>query len=75
MPTILKGKKALVVITGASRGIGRELAVQMSSLFNTSDTTVFLLARNEAALNEVKQEVLTGFVGERVGEVIVIPLL
>jgi short-subunit dehydrogenase len=62
MPTTLRGKKALVVITGASRGIGRELAVQVSNLFNTADTTVFLLARNEAALNEVKQEILTGYV-------------
>ena len=38
-----------VLVTGASRGIGKELAIQYAKL----GANVFITARNEDALNEV----------------------
>lgn len=43
---------------GASRGIGGEMAIQLSKLFMGGDSTFILIARNEADLNKVKQEIL-----------------
>ncbi len=42
-----------VLITGASRGIGKALAVKFATIGNNR---VFLCARNAAALNEVREE-------------------
>ncbi|GMT20169.1 hypothetical protein PFISCL1PPCAC_11466, partial [Pristionchus fissidentatus] len=52
----LSGKKSLFIITGASRGIGREIALQCAG--HAGPSSAFLItARNEAALVEVKTEI------------------
>jgi len=55
---VLQGKNALIIITGASRGIGRELATQLGRMLGSTDSTFLLLARNEQALREVKQDIV-----------------
>lgn len=47
------GKKTFCMITGASQGIGRTLAVAFSRLF-AEGSTVVLLARTERGLEETK---------------------
>lgn len=47
------GKKTFCLITGASQGIGRTLAVAFSRLFS-ENSTVVLLARTERGLEETK---------------------
>lgn len=47
-------KQSLIVITGASQGIGRALAIQFSKLLN-KNSTIILIARSEQRLNETKQ--------------------
>ncbi|WKY00854.1 hypothetical protein Q1695_015124 [Nippostrongylus brasiliensis] len=55
---VVEGKRVLTVVSGASRGIGREIAVQMSK--RVASNSVFLLtARNEATLLQIKQEILS----------------
>lgn len=51
-------KKIIFCVLGASRGIGREMAIQLSKLFTGGDSTFILIARNEVELNKVKQEIL-----------------
>lgn len=46
----------LVIITGASKGIGSQIALQTSAKFKSS--TFLLIARNLALLDEVKAEIL-----------------
>lgn len=60
----LKANKMLVVVTGASRGIGRELALQVAKYFSApaaGQCFFVLLARDEAAVDEVKDGVLKEF--------------
>lgn len=45
-------KNVLVLITGASRGIGYELALQFGQLFAGIRFQFFLLARNKSGLEE-----------------------
>lgn len=47
----LSGKKALCLITGASQGIGREIAVQLSALV-APNSTFILTARQKDKLDE-----------------------
>ena len=44
--------------SGASRGIGRELALQLATIFSDTNSTFFLIARNEKGLSEVKQKII-----------------
>ncbi|KAJ1359587.1 hypothetical protein KIN20_018352 [Parelaphostrongylus tenuis] len=54
---VIAGKRVLVVISGASRGIGKEIAIQMSK--QVAPNSAFLLtARSEAALLQLKQDIL-----------------
>ncbi|VDM61917.1 unnamed protein product [Angiostrongylus costaricensis] len=54
---VLIGKRVLAVISGASRGIGKEIAVQISK--QVAPNSAFLLtARNETALLQIKQDIL-----------------
>jgi len=46
-------KKILAVITGASQGIGRTLAVELSKQLS-GDSTIILIARSEKGLTETK---------------------
>ncbi|EYC15437.1 hypothetical protein Y032_0037g3523 [Ancylostoma ceylanicum] len=55
---VLSGKRVLTVVSGASRGIGKEIAVQVSK--RVAPESVFLLtARNEATLLQIKQDILS----------------
>lgn len=56
-------KEQVVVITGASSGIGRETALEMAG----KGASVVLAARNEEALNEVARQA-----GERGGQALVV---
>lgn len=47
------GKKTFCLITGASQGIGRTLAVAFSQRFS-ENSTIVLLARTERGLEETK---------------------
>lgn len=49
-------KKSLILITGASRGIGRTIAVEISRHL-TQDSILILLARSESGLNETKAQI------------------
>lgn len=54
---VLSEKRVLAVISGASRGIGKEIAIQMSK--KVAPNSAFLLtARNEAGLLQLKQDIL-----------------
>lgn len=55
MSKYIKGTFAL--ITGASKGIGRTLAVELSKILKV-DATIILLARSEKGLLETKAEIL-----------------
>lgn len=46
----------LVIITGASKGIGAQIALQTNQKFNDKQTTFLLVARDLAKLNEVANE-------------------
>jgi short-subunit dehydrogenase len=46
-------KNKIVVVTGASQGLGKELSIKLASL----GAKVALVARNEKLLNEVKDEI------------------
>lgn len=50
-------KNVLVLITGASRGIGYELALQFGQLFAGIRFQFFLLARNKSGLEEVAENI------------------
>ncbi|KAK7590270.1 hypothetical protein V9T40_001883 [Parthenolecanium corni] len=50
-------RSTFLVITDASRGIGKNLAIQFSTLV-TSDSTLVLLARNLQNLETTKTEIL-----------------
>lgn len=56
--TMLDSKRALVIVTGASRGIGREIAIQAASKIN-EQSTLLLVARNTTGLLETKQTIQT----------------
>lgn len=49
--------KRLVVITGASRGIGSGISVEANNKFN-KDTVFLLVARDEKKLNEIKDQLV-----------------
>uniref|UniRef100_A0AC34RF16 Sepiapterin reductase n=1 Tax=Panagrolaimus sp. JU765 TaxID=591449 RepID=A0AC34RF16_9BILA len=53
---IITGRKIFVIITGASRGIGRQIALSLASDV-AGDSAFLLLARNGALLEKVKQEI------------------
>lgn len=53
----LKDQKVLAIITGASRGIGREIAVQLSKVVGKG-SALLLTARNFAQLDQLKTELL-----------------
>jgi len=48
--------KAFLLVTGASRGIGRQIAITFSSLLEEG-SRVLLLARNKDALQEVASNI------------------
>jgi len=54
--TSLLGQKSLCVITGASRGIGKEIAIQLSSKVGPN-SKFLLLARNEKDLAATAEEI------------------
>lgn len=51
------GKKTLCLVTGASRGIGREIAIQFSQKISP-DSTIILSARSEPTLAETSTLIL-----------------
>lgn len=53
----LRGKLAFLLVTGASKGIGAKMAVEVSRNF-LSGSVVVLLARSAEGLEKTKQEVL-----------------
>ncbi len=57
-----KTKKTFVVISGASRGIGRQCAVALADKLSGTGSELLLLGRDEAMLEETK-----GMVAEREG--------
>ncbi|CAJ0600167.1 unnamed protein product [Cylicocyclus nassatus] len=61
----LAGERVLTIVSGASRGIGREIAVQMSKRV-ASDSVFLLTARKEATLVQIKQEILSSLPKARV---------
>ncbi|KJH44875.1 hypothetical protein DICVIV_09097 [Dictyocaulus viviparus] len=62
----ITGKRVLTVVSGASRGIGKEIALQMSR--RVSSNSVFLLtARTETSLLQIKQDILNSHHTERSG--------
>ncbi len=48
--------KKIAVVTGASSGIGREFAIQISKKYNTIEE-IWIIARRTDKLNEVKKEI------------------
>jgi len=54
--TVITGKKVFAVITGASRGIGRQISLSIAA--DVAGGSVFvLLSRNETLLKKVKEEI------------------
>jgi sepiapterin reductase len=55
-------RKTYCIITGASSGLGQELATQLSKLWSNSKTSceVVLVSRNIYKLNETKKKILAG---------------
>lgn len=51
-------KKSLILITGASRGIGRAISTEISKLIN-QNSIIILLARSETGLKETKLQILS----------------
>lgn len=49
-------KKSLIIITGASRGIGQTIAIEISRHL-TQDSIIVLLARSEGGLKETKSQI------------------
>ena len=54
--TVITGKKVFAVITGASRGIGRQISLSLAADV-AGDSVFVLLSRNENLLNKVKEEI------------------
>lgn len=55
---ILKDKLAYFLITGASRGIGKTMAIETSRNFRAGSVVV-LLARNQSGLEDTRDKILT----------------
>lgn len=55
----LKAQNALVFITGASRGIGKTLALMFADLFSDHESTFVLLSRDEKVLADVQRQILS----------------
>lgn len=51
------GRRTFLVVTGASRGIGRNLAIEFSRLLGP-ESTVLLLARSLLNLEETRKRIL-----------------
>ncbi|KAG5891518.1 hypothetical protein JTB14_014442 [Gonioctena quinquepunctata] len=56
MPSVNFSKKALIFVTGASRGIGRTIAVEVSRRVE-QNSILILLARSEKDLEETKAQI------------------
>uniref|UniRef100_A0A7E4ZYG3 Sepiapterin reductase n=1 Tax=Panagrellus redivivus TaxID=6233 RepID=A0A7E4ZYG3_PANRE len=54
--TVITGKRIFAVITGASRGIGRQIAISLASDV-AGDSAFLLLARNVELLESVKKQI------------------
>lgn len=64
---VVQGQKLVCVITGASRGIGRAIALEVAKRAGAG-STLLLLARNSARLDLVQHEITS----KRAGEVTVL---
>ncbi|KAI6182564.1 hypothetical protein M3Y97_00394100 [Aphelenchoides bicaudatus] len=53
---MIDSRRSIVVVTGSSRGIGREIAVQVASKIS-KDSTVVLVARTLSGLQQTKQDI------------------
>lgn len=51
--------KRLVIVTGASRGIGRAIANELNRIYAAGDTLFLLLARDATKLTEAKNQIET----------------
>ncbi|EDX02250.1 sepiapterin reductase [Drosophila yakuba] len=51
-------QRTYLLVTGASRGIGREFAQQLAKRFRAEGSVVTLLGRNQALLEETKAEIV-----------------
>ena len=49
--------KKLIIVTGASRGIGRSIALEFGRFYSDDVIEFILLARDSVKLNEVKKEI------------------
>ncbi|XP_074031997.1 sepiapterin reductase [Leptinotarsa decemlineata] len=56
MPSINFSKKSIIFITGASRGIGRTIAIELSRRLE-QNSILILLARSEKGLEETKAQI------------------
>lgn len=56
MSTINKSQRAFVIVTGASRGIGRSVAVQLAEFF-AANSVLVLVARDAQALEETADHI------------------
>ncbi|MFH4980225.1 hypothetical protein AB6A40_006934 [Gnathostoma spinigerum] len=57
----LTNRRVFCIITGASRGIGREIVLQLSKILS-NDSAFLITARSFPALNNLKEELLQMFV-------------
>lgn len=53
---MLDSKRSVILITGASRGIGREIAISVASKIS-EDSTIVIVARNSNGLSETKEAI------------------